>query len=81
MAPLSVRVKAPIIRLSLTDISGKIRRPSGTMAMAMRTMSAGFLPPMRSSAPHIEASLDLRQGRAEEISLAALSGQPAKSPA
>ena len=44
MPALSVRVKAPIIRLSLTDISGNTRRPSGTMAIPMRTISAGFLP-------------------------------------
>ena len=44
---LSVRVKAPIIRLSFTDMNGKTRRPSGTMAMPMRTISAGFLPSMR----------------------------------
>ena len=42
MPALSVRVKAPISRLSFTDISGKTRRPSGTMAMPILTISSGL---------------------------------------
>ena len=47
MPALSVRVNAPIRRLSLTLISGKTRRPSGTMTMPILTMASGAAPSIR----------------------------------
>ena len=48
VSPLSARVKAPISRLSFTDMKGNTRRPSGTMAMPRRTIWSGERPSMRS---------------------------------
>ena len=48
ISALEVRVKAPIIRLSRTDMKGKTRRPSGTMTMPRLTIASGRSPSIRS---------------------------------